>query len=240
MTTVLFNLNAIVSFLCILIAVHLFWQRSFYSLAVKFLASCFLVMGLQALFLAITLSDVATGYHRMFQPLMPLLFGPLSYLMFASARDSSFSLRPLHSLHLLPPTVVLTMMATTFMLEIVDSIVLITLLGYACALLRMALRGRKQFYIENYKINTKDTETASAIYQWLLIFIGYSFLMFIFDLMIYLEIIWGTDVTKSLSLTLMISFKFGLVTFALFFALQKSPAFDWLYMPSRQAVRKPT
>ena len=51
MNLLLVNLNTVVAVLCLLMALHLFFQKTLGQLAIRLLAACFLVLGLHALLL---------------------------------------------------------------------------------------------------------------------------------------------------------------------------------------------
>lgn len=210
-------------------ALHLFWQRSAYQLSVRLLAGCFLTMGLQALFLGIAQTTGGQNFSVHLQPAMPLLFAPLSYLMFVSVRDQKFQLHPEHIIHSVPAIIVAYMMFTDNMVAYVDLIVILTLLFYAGLLSHLAIQGKVQF--QKSPVNTKDNrkELGGQLYIWLLVFTGYAWFNVISDTLIYLEISTGTEVVKSVALFITIIFKLIMISFTLLFALQKSPYFDWLY-----------
>lgn len=68
------NINAVISFLCVLMSLHLFCQRSWLHLSLKLLAACFLAVGLQALFLALNLSGYTNAISAVLQPAMAIFY----------------------------------------------------------------------------------------------------------------------------------------------------------------------
>ena len=224
------NLNTIVSFLCLLMAAHLFWQRSYYQLPLKLLAFCFLTLGLQALFLGLTVSSSIKNVSAALQPAMPLLFAPVSYLLFQSARNSKFQLRSIHLLNLIPATLVFVLMLTKELMGLVDYLVLGTLFIYAVLLSHMLIKGSKQFEL-SYRGNiASNAPLHKTVYLWLLVFTSYAWFSFLSDALIFLEIRAGKETIESIALLLTIAFKLLIITFTMFFALQKSPYFDWVYV----------
>ena len=218
------NLNYIISFVCFLMALHLFRVLSRRQLAVRLLAGCFLIMAFQALFLGLRLTIVAGNLPTALQPAMPLLFGACSYLMFASAADSGFRLKPVHFLHCVPAMFVVPEMLSGRFYISVDGIVLISIFGYATALAVLMRGGANQF--------ADFGSDKGSIFVWLAVFTAYSFLSFISDLLIFLEITSGVSAHQSVSLFLTVVFKLGLVGAVLYIALQKSSYFDWIYSAS--------
>lgn len=110
MSLLLVNLNTMIALLCLLMAVHLFFQKSIRQVAIRLLAACFLVLGLHALLLGFNLTYGPSAVSAALQPTMPVLFGALALLMFQSAFSISSALKPFHLLHLLPAVLVLTLM----------------------------------------------------------------------------------------------------------------------------------
>lgn len=238
MSDIVLNLNMIVAFLCLLMAVHFFWlgpvdRRSgalANRLTVRMLAVCFFVMSLQALFLGLKLS---IGYHSLpavLQPVMPLLFASMSYLLFQGAADKAFYLSPMHALHIIPALTVLAEMLTNSFVINVDYIILATLMGYAIAFSRMLLRGSTQFDSVFAKSKADSVSEGKSIYLWLCVFTVYAWFSFFSDVLIYLELQRGQGLVQSIALLGAIGFKLILVSAALLFALRKSSSFDWLYM----------
>jgi AraC-like DNA-binding protein len=232
MNSILSNLNMIVAFLCLLMAVHLFWLRlagvQGNQLSIRLLATCFLTMALQALFLGLKLT---WGSHiaAAFQPAMPLLFAPLSYLLFKAAADRDYSLKPMHGLHAVPSVIVVTEMLMGLYIINVDHIILSTLFGYGILLARLALKGKQQFVKGLVSEGSGTDDPLASLYFWLLAFTGYAWFSFVSDCLIYLEVSDGKGVIQSIGLLGAILFKLMLVSTVLLFALQKSPHFDWLY-----------
>jgi AraC-like DNA-binding protein len=234
MSELLLNLNTAVSLLCLLMALHLFWQRSFYRIPVKLLAACFLTMGLQALFLGLNLSNNLTVIASSIQPTMALLFGPLSYFMFKSAQKSaqsdSFRFAPSHIVSLVPAVLVLVLMLYEQGSIYVDYIILSSLLIYATLLSKFALKNKSYVQTTCDSRIKKNGLLLPQIYAWLLMFIGYSWFSFISDLLIFVEISTGKAGVQSIALSITLLFKLFFISFTVFLALQKSPFFDWLYV----------
>ncbi|MCC3862511.1 AraC family transcriptional regulator [Pseudemcibacter aquimaris] len=181
-------------------------------------------MALQALFLDLSVSKGHESFSATLKPVMPLLFAPLSFLLFQCARKVHFKLSPIHILHALPAITVFTLMLTRYFINIIDIVILATLMGYAVALSFLTFNGKIQFHF-----NFKNNNNQNAIFTWLIIFTGYAWFSFASDVLIYIEISNGAGIVHSTSLFITIIFKLALVSFAFIFALQKSPYFDWLY-----------
>lgn len=218
------NLNFILSFVCFLFALHLFRVLSRRQMAVRLLGACFLIMALQALFLGIRLTTGIAGLPAAVQPAVPLLFGACSYLLFVSAGDEGFRLKPYHLLHCIPAIFVTAEMLTGLFYIGVDLAVLLGILGYGIALAHLTKDGEKQF--------AQFGGERRAIFVWLMVFTVYSFLSFGSDLLIFFEVTSGVSIQQSLSLLLTIVFKLGLISALLYTALQKSSYFDWVYSTS--------
>lgn len=230
MSNILLNLNTVVSFLCLLMATHLFWQRAYYQLPIKLLAYCFLTLGLHAMFLSLTVSARIINLSAALQPAMPLLFAPLSYLLFQSARNPNFQLRSIHLFNLIPAIIVFVLMLTKQLMMLVDFVVLSTLFIYAALLSYLAMQGSKQFEL-CYQGNSSGSDSLhKTVYLWLLVFTGYAWFSFLSDTLIFLEVRTGKATIESIALLSTITFKLVIISWTMFFALQKSHHFDRVYV----------
>jgi AraC-like DNA-binding protein len=220
------NLNIGIIFLCLLLATHLFCQRGFYQTSVHLLAACFMVLGMQSLFLGISLGASNSSMPLPAQPMMAVLFAPISYLLFLSVGKPKFCLKPVHIGHVIPALSVFAIMLSGYFLIFVDVIVIGTLIGYASLLTNLTLKGKQQFKLNNID---KKNINQSTLYLWLLVFTAYAWLIAIIDMFIFLEVLGGKKAIASTALQIGLVFKLTLVSFTLIFALDKSPLFDWIY-----------
>lgn len=229
MSLLLVNLNSVVTVLCLLMALHLFFQKVSNLLAVRLLGACFLVLGLHASLLGLNLSYDSNVFFAALQPTMPVLFGPLAYLMFQSAFQTNWRLKRTSLLHLVPGILIFVLMINEQGRSIADFAILLSLLGYALVLSHLSWSRKTAL-----KDVSEDTEIVAqgfnkVLYLWLLIFTAYSWLVLIFDVLIVLEISTGKQTFQSIALMMTIVFKLTIISFTTFLALQKSPLLDWLY-----------
>ncbi len=230
MNQILPNLNAVVSVLCLLMALHLLCQRAFYQLPVRLLATCFLALGLQSFFLGINLSSGLNMFTAALQPAMAVLFGPLSYFTFQSVFNEEFRFKPTYLLHLTPATLVFVFMLNQQSKFYVDYLVLLSLLGYALLLTKMLWANKHYLHLMPKNANEVHNRIEKILYIWLLIFTVYSWLNWVSDFLIFFEITTRKSSIQSTALLTTVIFKLLVTSFTVFFTLQKSPFFDWLYI----------
>ncbi len=226
MTLLMQNLNYVVSFVCFLFALHMFRNKSVYRVQIILLGGCFVVTAIQAFLLGFALILGRDSIAAALQPSMPLVFGPLSYLLFLSARQQNFRFKLQYLLHLLPAVFVTAEMILHVYIISVDFIVLTSIFAYTVALAFMIIKGEEQFIWFG--------DNKRSVYVWLIIFASYSLASFISDFFIFFEIYGENNASQSVSLLLTIIFKLLLVGFVVSAALQKSPYFDWVYQLSIQ------
>lgn len=229
MSQLLLNLNTVVAFLSLLMALHLLFQKVYHQLSVRLLGACFFVLGLHALLLGLNVTNRSTVISAALQPAMPVLFGSLAYLMFQSAFQTNRPLTRISLFHLVPATIVFVLMLSESGRSFADFAILLSLLGYA--LLLTHLSWRRKSTIQTILENAANTEPRfdKTIYLWLLLFTAYSWLILTGDILIFLEINAGKSTLMSIALLVSIVFKLIVISFTTFMALQKSPMFDWLY-----------
>ncbi|GAA68907.1 helix-turn-helix domain-containing protein [Pseudoalteromonas sp. BSi20429] len=238
MNLLLVNLNTVVAVLCVLMALHLFLQKSSNLLAVRLLGACFMVLGIHALLLGFNLTYSSNVLIAALQPTMPVLFGPLAYLMFQSAFQINWRLKRSSLLHLVPAALVLVLMLSEQGRSVADFSILLSLMGYALLLSHLSWCKKATFQTEPENTESVTQGFNKTIYLWLLIFTAYSWLVLIFDVLIVLEIITGKTTFQSIALMMTILFKVIIISFAIFLALQKSPLFDWLYTSFSTSIGK--
>lgn len=127
MNLLLVNLNTVVAVLCLLMALHLFFQKTLCQLAIRLLAACFLVLGLHA------------------------LFRPLAHLMFQCAFQTSSPLKPSHLLHLIPASLVFSLMLSEQGKFFADFAILLSLLGYALLFSHSSWRRKSTLQVVSEK-----------------------------------------------------------------------------------------
>jgi len=238
MNLLLVNLNTVVAVLCVLMALHLFFQKTSNLLAVRLLGACFMVLGVHALLLGFNLTYSSNVLIAALQPTMPVLFGPLAYLMFQSAFQINWRLKRSSLLHLVPAALVLVLMLSEQGRSVADLSILLSLMGYALLLSHLSWCKKATFQTEPENTESVTQGFNKTIYLWLLIFTAYSWLVLIFDVLIVLEIITGKTTFQSIALMMTILFKVIIISFAIFLALQKSPLFDWLYTSFSTSIGK--
>lgn len=230
MSQLLVNLNTVVSVLCVIMALHLFFQRPFHQLPVRLLAACFLALGLQAFFLGLNLSSGLSDLSAALQPTMPLIFGPLSYLMFKSFMNNAFRLKLANLLYLAPAALVFVLMLNQQGKMYADYAVLFSLLGYTLLLTNLVWNNKQYLPAIDGNFFDINDQVEKTILLWLLIFTAYSWLILVGDFLIFIELGAGKTSIQSVALFFTVLFKLIIISFTIFFALQKSPFFDWLYI----------
>lgn len=231
MSLLLVNLNTAVAVLCLLMALHLFFQKTSRQLATRLLAACCLVLGLHALLLGFNLTCSPNALSVALQPTMPVLFGPLAYLMFHHLFRNKSLLKLSNLLHLIPASLIFLLMLSEQGKPLADCAILLSLLGYTLLLSRLSWRRKSALQVEPEKAVNPTQEFEKTIYLWLLVFTAYSWLVLIGDVLIVIEMGAGKASFQSIALLLTILFKLLIISYAIFQALQKSPLFDWLYLP---------
>ncbi|QGX61889.1 AraC family transcriptional regulator [Alteromonas mediterranea] len=238
MNLLLVNLNTVVAVLCLLMALHLFFQKTSCQLAIRLLATCFLVLGLHALLLSFNLIYGANALSAALQPTMPALFGPLAYLMFQRTFQTSIPLKPLNLLHLIPANLIFLLMLSEQGKFFADFVILLSLLGYALLLSHSSWRRKSTLQAVSEKAVNANQEFEKTIYLWLLVFTAYCWLVLIGDVLIILEIGAGKPSSQSIALLLTVVFKLLIIGYTTFLALQKSPLFDWVYNSVSRSDKK--
>ncbi len=239
MNQLLSSANVVVSFLCFLMSLHLFGQRSSFHLSVRFLAICFFTMGLHALLLNLNISNQLQNISAALQPAMAVLFGSLSYLIFRSALFEDFRLKFFYLLHLMPATAVFTLMISQPTRVFTDFVVLPSLLLYALLLTQIAWKKRQYLQTHTETIIRQVEDVRGWVYTWLLVFTVYSWLILASDILIFFELVQGQALHQSFVLVLTVLFKLLIITLVVFYALKRSPKFNWLYSvftPHREKV----
>ncbi len=211
-------------------ALHLFFQKTTRQVAIRLLAACFLVLGLHALLLGFNLTYGSNAFSAALQPAMPVLFGPIAYLMFQSAFQINSTLMPSHLLHLIPAILVLMLMLSEQGKPYADFAILMSILGYALLISHLSWKRKSALQVVSENAVNTTQEFDKTIYLWLLVFTAYSWLVLIGDVLIVLEIGAGKISLQSIALLLTIIFKLLIISYTTFLALQKSPLFDWLYI----------
>ena len=238
MNLLLVNLNTVVAVLCLLMALHLFFQKTLGQLAIRLLAACFLVLGLYALLLGFNLIYGTNALLAALQPTMPVLLGPLAHLMFQCAFQRSSPVKPSHLLHLIPASLVFSLMLSEQGKVFADFAILLSLLGYALLLSHSSWRRKSTLQIVSEKAVNEHQEFEKTIYLWLLVFTAYFWVVLVGDVLIVLEIGEGKSSFQSLALLLTIVFKLIIIGYTTFLALHKSPLFDWVYKTVSRSDKK--
>ena len=234
----LVNLNTVVAVLCLLMALHLFFQKTSLYLATRLLGACFLVLALHALLLGINLNNDSNILFAALQPTMPMLFGPLAYLMFKCSFQINLRLKRASLLHLVPAIIVFVLMLSAQGRSIADFAILLSLLVYALGLTHLSWQKKSILQAEPENMTSTTQNVNKTIYFWLLIFNAYSWLVLTGDVLIVFEIEAGASTIQSSALLLTIIFKVILISFTVFLALQKSSLFDWIYTPFSTYMKK--
>ena len=238
MSLLLVNLNTVVAVLCLLMALHLLFQKTSRQLATQLLGACFLILAIHALLLGVNLNNGSNLLFAALQPTMPVMFGPLAYLMFKSAFQINWRLKLASMLHLAPATMVFVLMLSEQGSLVADLAILLSLLAYALVLSHLSWQKKSILQAEPEKAALSAQEFDKTIYFWLLVFSTYSWLVFTGDVLIVFEIGAGTSALQSIALLVTIVFKLLIISFTIFLALQKSPLFDWLYEPLSTSIEK--
>ena len=238
MSQIFLNINAIVSFLCLLIALHLFCQRSLFQLSVRLLAACFLTIGMQALFLILNISNYFQDITAALQPTMAVLFGPLAYLVFRSALYNRAKLTFFDLSHLIPAVAIFTLMLSQQTRHYADFVILSSMLLYTLLLTQMVWRKRQYLRTMSATSIKQIGNVREWIYIWLCVFMVYAWLILAGDFLIFFELDGGTALVQSFGLVITVLFKLLIITLFAFYALQKSPVFDWLYTPFNTPAEK--
>lgn len=215
------NLDYAVSFACLIFALHMLRVRAKNPMLSRLLGVAFLILAVQAALLYLITLFGRPSLPAMSLPAMPLLLGPVAYFFFKAAADPLFKLQAKDSLFLVPAVFATGLMMGGEHLYLVDYTVLLSQLGYAVGLFILAR-----------STNDGQTETgpyASSIERWLWLASAYFLVMFVADLVIYLEIQAGTASDRALSIMFALVFKLILVAFMLLMAMQNSPHFEWIY-----------
>lgn len=243
MTNLLVSLNAIVSALCFLMALHLFTSRAAYPLAARFLGACFVTLALNALFLGLSLATHNTTQPFVIQPaaiqaVAAILFPPASFLAFKAAFDTRFRLTFMSCCHAIPALVLMGLWGSDTGQASVDLVLLTVLLSYAIAFTYLAIGYRSLGHKKAPAGPGHQADFLQSVYRWLLVFMAYAWFNFFSDLLIFLEVREDGSNLRSIALGVTILFKLALVSATLFYALQKSPTFEWLYWAMSGAVQK--
>ncbi|MBO6506417.1 MAG: AraC family transcriptional regulator [Kordiimonadaceae bacterium] len=215
------NLDYAVSFACLIFALHMLRVPAKHPLLSRLLGIAFLILAAQAALLYLITLFGRPSLPAMLLPAMPLLLGPVAYLFFKAAAVPRFKLQAIHSLYLIPAVFAVGLMAGGEFLTLVDYTVLLSQLGYAVALSFLA-RG-------NADGPAALGVYANSIKRWIWLASGYFLIMFVADLMIYMEIQAGTASDQAPTIMFTLLFKLILVAFMLLLALQNSRHFEWIY-----------
>lgn len=222
------NIGYIVSFICLLFALHLlrtYLKPASHRLPSALLCCLFFVFSLQYGFLSLVLASgkigALAGLPALMRSVLALLICPLMLLFFMSARDWNLKLKIQHVLHFLPALFIGAQMFSSRFFLNVDFVIIAAFIGYGFYFLNLARQGSVQFaHLGSGQRGHFHALIASAL-MLLLAACVESFII--------LDIAQGRGLAGSVSLLFTLLLDLSLVGIALSAALKRPSPFDWLY-----------
>ncbi|MCG8433368.1 MAG: hypothetical protein MJA83_04990, partial [Gammaproteobacteria bacterium] len=218
MSEVLQNLSYAIAFACLLFALHLFTARPVKRTPSVLLGVTCLVFAAQSVLLSLLLASGRPHWAAVVRPSLAMTIGPLLFLYFASAAKPGFRFGFVHALHFIPAVFIAYELLADHYIINIDHAIIASFGIYAAAMVAKAWRGAEQFaHLGVHK---------NQAYRWLVAGAVLLAALFIGEIIIYLDILRGGELSSSMPLLVVRFFDLIVVGAAVIAAMQRPSPFE--------------
>ncbi len=208
--------------IALLLSSHLSVVKAASRMPLVFLSLSFAFLGLQTLCLSLFVAGLEITLTRYLMPVFALSIGPSLALFTIGSSKAKWRLSFIHIIHYLPAISVLILRNWGPFANLIDFMILLSLLSYGLFMAFQTFKGPVQFAnLLRYR---------NAAWHWQAVCSIIILLSFFGEIFINLELKSGLALAESWSLFIITLLKVALLLFIIFSVMTRSSRFEWVYV----------